>query len=396
MKLFQNIILLAAGKATRFFPLADKNLFVFSGAPLIRHQLEKLLPYGEKLFIVGNQDNHRQLTAIVNHYPQAVVVQQKGEGQASGLLSLNEKVKSEALVLNNCDLFNLTPVFSRLTEIKQKYQLILTAKKMKDYFPGGYFQFKNDKIAALVEKPAPEERPSSFVRLVVDYFSDFAGFQKKLMSLPDPHKDGAYESALNHYLATVTASHIVYDGDWYFLKYPWHVLSVKDYFLSHLKSFQGRNVKIHPTAIIEGTVHLEDNVVVHEYAKITGPCYIGKNSLVGNYALIRESMIGEQSVVGGYSEVARSYLGKNIWLHRNYVGDSVLENDILCGAGAVCANLRFDGQEILGSGLKKLGALIGSGAKIGVNVSLMPGVKIAPRARAAPNAMVGRDIGSYE
>ena len=193
---------------------------------------------------------------------------------------------------------------------------------------------------------------------------------------------------------------LFYENSWYYLKYPWHVLLMKDYFLKNIKTYQGNNVEIDKTALIEGEVYIEDGVKIMNQAKIVGPTYIGKNSIIGSYAMVINSMIGEQTVVGGYSEVTRSYLGKNIMLHRNYIGDSVLADGVSFGAGAVTANYRFDAKspssDVKGvkmdSQLSKLGAIIGVGAKIGVNVSLLPGVKIGKKSMIGPGEVVRKDI----
>lgn len=55
MKKIKNAIILAGGDSTRFWPLSQKNLYVFNGKPLIQHKIEKLLPYVEKIIIVTNK-----------------------------------------------------------------------------------------------------------------------------------------------------------------------------------------------------------------------------------------------------------------------------------------------------------------------------------------------------
>lgn len=397
--MFKNIIILAGGKSTRFFPFGDKNAFNFLGESLIEYQIKKFLPYAEKIYIVAHSDNHDTISHISQKYPQATVSIQKGEGQASALLSCSDTVNGESLVVNNCDIFNETSLFPAIEKMRKTYKLVLTAKKMTDYFPGGYLQFENNKLIKLIEKPAPENRPSDMVRLVVDYFADIKEFIHILQKFPHPHKDGAYEMGLNEYLSQVSAHYREYSDEWFFLKYPWHVLMVKDFFLKKIKKHRGKNVIVHNKAILEGDIFLDDGVTIHEYAKVVGPCYIGKDTIVGNYSMIRQSMIGDNCLIGGYTEVTRSYLGHTVHLHRNYVGDSVFENDILCGSGMVCANFRFDKGEIstpvksvmTKTGFNKLGAFVGSHVKIGINSSLMPGVKIPAHTHITPHSFVRKD-----
>jgi bifunctional UDP-N-acetylglucosamine pyrophosphorylase/glucosamine-1-phosphate N-acetyltransferase len=402
MEKFENIVILAAGRSTRFWPLKDKNLFIFCGESLIYYQFKKLSPYAERIIIIANQENAYFLRKLFASYSKVKIVIQKGEGQASALLSLANKIGGEVLLVNNIDIFNEKIILPQIIKERNNHQLILTAKEMKEYFPGGYLKLKKKQVVELIEKPGPEKRPSNMVRLVVDYIANFQDFINILKKVKNPMRDGAFEEGLNLYLKKTPSTFINYQNYWYFLKYPWHVLSLKHFFLSGIKKYTGKDVLIDKTAKIKGDVYLEDGVKIHEYSKIVGPCYIGKNTIVGNYCLVRESMIGDDCLIGGYSELTRSYLGNRVYLHRNYLGDCVVENNVLFGAEAVCANFRFDEKEIysvvngviIGSQRNKLGVVIGSNVKIGVNASLMPGVKIAAGSMVMPNSLVLKDVKS--
>ncbi len=192
-----------------------------------------------------------------------------------------------------------------------------------------------------------------------------------------------------------------YEDTWIPVKYPWHALSAGEYYLGTLKrKIIAKNAVIHKTAIIEGQVVIEEGVRVMEYAKIVGPAYIGKNALVGNHTLIRETLIGENTVVGFGSEITRSYIGSNCWFHTNYIGDSVVSDNVGVGAGAVFANLRLDENEIqsaikedrLGTGRVKLGAIVGEGARIGIESQLMPGVKVGRNSVVGPGVILVNDL----
>lgn len=415
MKKFENIIILAAGRSTRFWPLTDKNLFNFLGEEILKQQIKKFLPYTKRLFIISNTDNFNSIRKIVGTFSNRniVITTQKGDGQSAGLLSTQKVIKGETVVLNNIDLFDEKKVFPRLFKIKDKYQTILTARKIKNYFPGGYLKLNKNNVVGVVEKPRPNEIPSKFYKMVADYYADFTAFLSILEKIKI-ERDDVYEMGLDKYINSyikginsavkrTKTTFIEYDSYWFSLKYPWHVLDFSKHYLSQLtKSHFGKNVFVDKTAKIEGNVYLGDGVKIYEYSKIVGPCYIGKNTIVGNYSLIKESMIGENCLIGGYSEVTRTYLGRRVYLHRNYLGDSVVENNVLFGAGAVCANFRFDEKEIhspvnggmVSSQRNKLGAIIGANVKIGVNASLMPGVKIAANSIIMPNSLVLKDVKS--
>lgn len=67
--------------------------------------------------------------------------------------------------------------------------------------------------------------------------------------------------------------------------------------------------------------------------------------------------------------------------HLNYLGDSILGSFSHIGGGVILSNLRFDGKnvdlkinnEIISTGLRKFGAILGENAQVGCNSVLLPG-----------------------
>lgn len=402
MNKFENIVILAAGMSRRFWPLSDKNLFIFSEQSLLSWQFKKIKQLGNKIHVVTNEQNFQQIKKIVESFHKnSFVYPQKGQGQSAAILTLKDKLKGTTLILNANDLYEDDLIQELISEIgRVKPDVLLSAVLVDQYVPGGYLRIKSGKVDEVVEKPGQKERPSNFFKLVVDYFKDIEEFIEFMTPLKG-EGDDLYERALSKYMKTGKITHFFeYKKAWATLKYPWHVLSASKLILANIKSHRGKNVTVDRRAKIIGDVYLDDGVKVLEYSKIVGPTFIGKNSVVGNYSLVVESMIGRQCMIGGYTEVTRSYLGKNVWLHRNYIGDSVLEDNILIGAGTILANFRFDERNIrsyvdgtpISSGLNKFGAIIGSNVKIGVGSTLMPGVKVGPKSQVLPHQMIKEDV----
>ena len=86
--------------------------------------------------------------------------------------------------------------------------------------------------------------------------------------------------------------------------------------------------------------------------------------------------------------------------HLSYVGDSILGERCNLAAGTITANLRLDDGpvkmlvrgEVVDSGRKKLGAILGDNVKTGINALLMPGVKIGTNSWVGANFTVHRDL----
>jgi bifunctional UDP-N-acetylglucosamine pyrophosphorylase/glucosamine-1-phosphate N-acetyltransferase len=86
--------------------------------------------------------------------------------------------------------------------------------------------------------------------------------------------------------------------------------------------------------------------------------------------------------------------------HLSYVGDSILGEHCNLGAGTVMANYRFDAgsikmmvkDQVINTGRRKLGAVLGDNVKTGIKSLLMPGVKVGVNSWVGPNFMVERDL----
>ena len=144
----------------------------------------------------------------------------------------------------------------------------------------------------------------------------------------------------------------------------------------------GAPIFIHPTARIEPAVH------------IIGPAYIGADVELRHGAYIRDEVVLlPRSVVGHGSEAKNSVLFPGAAVpHLSYVGDSILGHDVNLGAGTILSNLPIIqhetiripfGDEVVDTGRRKLGAIIGDQTSVGCNAVINPGV------------LLGRDSNVY-
>lgn len=177
-------------------------------------------------------------------------------------------------------------------------------------------------------------------------------------------------------------------------RYPWEILpEIKGYILELIEKglegfeeiaenvYVGKNVKIYPTATIEG------------------PAIIGEGTEIRPGAFIRGSVItGANCVIGNSSELKNCVLLEKVQVpHYNYVGDSVLGNKAHMGAGSICSNLKTDGKAVVihgeeeyETGLRKIGGILADGADIGCGCVLNPGTVIGRNTSVYPlNALRG-------
>lgn len=171
-------------------------------------------------------------------------------------------------------------------------------------------------------------------------------------------------------------------------EYPWEMLpKIKDlankliengiegYTLYAEGVLVGENVKIYPTATIEG------------------PTVIGSGTEVRPGAFIRGGVItGENCVIGNSSELKNCILLNKVQIpHYNYIGDSILGNRAHTGAGTICSNLKSDGKNVVihgdkeyETGLRKIGGILADGADVGCGSVVNPGTVIGKRTSVYP------------
>jgi NDP-sugar pyrophosphorylase family protein len=182
-------------------------------------------------------------------------------------------------------------------------------------------------------------------------------------------------------------------------KYVWEaLLSLKGY-LDSLISKQNNSPNIEGVFFENPkTIFLGKGVRIERGAYIQGPCWLGDGTVVRSGAYLREYVLtGENCIIGHTTEVKHSiFLSRASAAHFNYVGDSILGNGVNLGAGAKCANLRFDHQPIrirfenkkIETGLKKMGAILGDNAQMGCNAVSNPGTLFFPNTTCDPCANV--------
>lgn len=425
-------------------PVADKNFLKFLGKPLILHQIDALKKAGfREILLVGGKHNLSKLRAAVRPtfakasagkqaHRNILVREQKDLelGMAGAVLTAKPWIKKDPFLLVSANDVVDPSVFtvrakqsgakapSRASGEVSQFGFLL-AKKVSSYFPGGYLKINSrGVISKIVEKPKPGREPSKLVNLVIHYhpqpemlFSIIASECKRAKQSPDDCYEQALQILFNR---GIPYRAMPYNGFWQPVKYPWHVLALMNYYLGNLAQFfpkgrvGGQKAEVAKTAVIKGDVYLEEGVRVFDNAVIQGPAYIGHNTIIATNALVRQSHIGENCVIGFGSEVARSYVGDNVWTHTNYIGDSIIGNNVSFGAGTVTGNLRLDEKEIkvnvlktwagktevtrVNSGLTKLGLITGDNIRVGINTSFMPGVKVGSNSFVGAGIVVSEDV----
>lgn len=388
-------------------PIVDKNFLKFLGKPLIEHQIGALKKAGfREILVVGGKHNLKDLKKL-----GCPVREQKNLdlGMSGAVLTAASWIKNDPFLLVSANDVVDESAYALLGKHAKKNEGLMLAAKVSKYFPGGYLKISpRGLITKIVEKPKPGREPSKLVNIVMHYHPQPKALFEALKKISSD-KDDRYEQALQVLFDSGVAYRALpFSGFWQPLKYPWHALDLMNYYLRNLAKNFPHAAEVAKSAKITGNVFLDDGVKVFDNAVIIGPAYIGKNTVIATNALVRQSHIGANCVIGFGSEVARSYVGDGVWTHTNYIGDSIIGDDVSFGAGTVTGNFRLDEKEIavsiskkwngkvteekIETGLTKLGLITGSHIRVGINTSFMPGVKIGSNSFVGAGITLGEDV----
>jgi bifunctional N-acetylglucosamine-1-phosphate-uridyltransferase/glucosamine-1-phosphate-acetyltransferase GlmU-like protein len=152
-------------------------------------------------------------------------------------------------------------------------------------------------------------------------------------------------------------------------------------------------------AVLTGRqIALGKGVLIETGAMIKSPAIIGEMSEVRQGAYLRGyCLAGKRCVLGHTTEIKHSiFLNDAKAGHFAYVGDSILGGNANLGAGTKLANLRFipgnitisHNGELLNTGRRKLGAILGDTCQTGCNSVTSPGTLMAQGAILMPNTTV--------
>jgi UDP-N-acetylglucosamine diphosphorylase / glucose-1-phosphate thymidylyltransferase / UDP-N-acetylgalactosamine diphosphorylase / glucosamine-1-phosphate N-acetyltransferase / galactosamine-1-phosphate N-acetyltransferase len=404
-------VLLAAGEGVRLLPVTatrPKHLIKVGGKPILQFCLEAVKNAGLTEVL------------IVNHYMGEAIRQYFGTGEALGL-KISYAVQKEILGTGNATevsesfvdddfvliygdlLFGLDTVKTVLqsyTSGKTSAVVgVVPVSKPESY---GIMEFDGQKkVKRIVEKPAAEKAPSNFANAGVYVFSQeiFSKIKQTNNSVRGEVELTDAITMLANEGKTVLAAELSKD-DWFDVGRPWDLLDANNWALKRM------DLKLLGTieegAHLIGPVSVAQSARIRSGAYIEGPCFIDEECDVGPNCYIRPgTSLGKKVRVGNACEIKNSIIMDSTHVgHLSYVGDSILGEHCNLGAGTVIANYRLDSisvkmmvkDQLVNTGRRKLGAVLGDNVKTGINSLFLPGVKVGVNSWVGPNFMVEKDL----
>jgi len=412
MKL-KKAVILAAGKGTRLNPITStipKPLIPIGGKPLLEYSILSLKEVGitEILIIVGYRENNIKdyFGDGLNNFNVKIdyISQAEHLGTAHAVGFAKEFVGEDNFLLMYGDLLTDPKVYKEIVTIYEKNpnEGIISLFEVNHPQEYGIISLDSDGyVEKITEKPSVDLNLGTLANAGIFIFKStiFKAIELTELSIRNEYEFTDSMQILINQLNGKIKGFVIKDYFWSDIGLPWHLLDANEFLLNNIN--HNINGKIEENVQISGKVIIGKNTIIKSGTYIIGPCYIGENSLIGPNAFIRPfTSIGDDCHIG-MSEVKNSLIFSNTAIpHFNYIGDSVICENVNLGAGTKVSNLRFNNTSIsmningkvIDSGRRKLGAIIGPNSQTGINASIMCGKKIGEGSIIGAHTIVIEDV----
>ncbi len=399
-------LVLAAGEGTRLRPLTSnipKPLLPVAGKPFLSHVFNALCSAGvsEIALLVGWKANR-----IKEYYGDGselglkitYLEQRERLGTANAIGHAESVISEPFFVVNGDVVISETDVKAMRAMFERSHKTVMGAVTVDDPSQFGVVEEKDGKLVRIIEKP--KNPPSDLINAGIFVFTPevFELIRKTPRSIR-----GEYE--ITDTITTLARSEDVMIHrmmtEWIDVGRPWDLLGANDIFMSRLvRRCEG---EVEPNVVMKGEVVVEKGAKVRSGSYIAGPVYIAKGCDIGPNCYIRPGCcFGPNVRIGASVEIKNSIVMAGTHIpHHNYVGDSVIGERCNLGAGTKVANLRFDDKnvrvsfkgELIDSGRRKLGVIMGDDVKTGINSMIDAGTIIWERSIIGPGALAKGNIG---
>ena len=406
-------VILAAGEGKRLRPITStrpKPLIPIAGKPLLEHTIIGLRDPGisDILLIVGYKKE------LIKEYFRSGIdqfnvnieykTQEKYLGTAHATGYAKDFVKDDSFLMMYSDLLVSSIIFKEaLQKFNQsKKEGLISLIEVGNPQDFGVISLNSDGfVKKITEKPAPELNLGNLANAGIYIFEPliFEAIEKTEKSMRDEYEFTDSMDILINKLNGNIVGYTIKDRFWSDIGLPWQLLDANKYLLEQMK---GKILaKVEKNVSISGNVFAGKDTIIRSGSYIQGPCYIGDNNVIGPNAFIRpNTSIGNNCHIG-ISEIKNSIILSNTNIpHFNYIGDSIICENVNLGAGTKVANLRLDERsvkmkikgQLIDSGTRKLGMIIGPNVKTGINASVMTGKKIGENSIIGAQTFVVEDV----
>lgn len=406
-------VILSAGRGKRLNPITSsrpKPLIPICGKPLLEHTILGLKEAGidEILLVVGyKQEQIRDYFGNGDKFDIKIeyAIQEENLGTAhAAALAKNFINKSTSFLLMYGDILVDQEIFReiiRITKAKKNNGLIALIEVNNPQQYGIISLNSNGFVREIVEKPPPSLKMGNLANAGIYILNPLIFEAIELTSKSSRNEFELTDSIeiLINKLNFDIFGYNIKNHFWSDIGLPWQLLDANQFLLDKIESkIRGT---IEENVNISGNVHVGEGSTIRAGTTLKGPSYIGKNTTIGPNAYIRPYTFIEDNCHVGLSEIKNSMIFSNTAIpHFNYVGDSIICENVNLAAGSKISNLRLDDNGInvtingkqVNSNRRKLGSIVGPNVKTGINISIMCGKIIGEDSWIGPNTLVMEDV----
>tara|TARA_Y100000590_G_scaffold462181_1_gene625646 strand:- start:8037 stop:9335 length:1299 start_codon:yes stop_codon:yes gene_type:complete len=408
------ILILAAGKSTRFKSKESKIFNDLAGIPIIDHIYYTAKKISNEIIFVCNNKNIKNLQSRFKNCKFAI--QKKQKGTADAVLSAKKFIKNNSNVLI---LFGDVPLLSYYTLRKlvnnfknRKLFGSMLAFNTNNPFSYGRVITDGKNIKEIIEEvnASSETKKVSLCnsgvmicsfKILYSFIKDIKNNNKKKEKyLPDIFKicyknNKSFQYILcdeEEMLGINTLNDYNKIDEIYqirlkrkLIKNGVKIINPKSVRVSYDTKI-GKNSIIEPYVFIQKGVQIKSEVLIKSHTIIESS-RIGFRSSIGPFARIRpQTIIGKNVKIGNYVEIKKSKIGDNCSIsHLSYIGDSQLGKNINIGAGTITCN--YDGK-------KKNQTIIRDNVFVGSNTSIVAPVTIGNNSTIGAGSVITKNIPS--
>ncbi len=401
-------LILAAGEGTRLRPLTTnipKPLLTVAGRPYLVHLVQALREAGikEQCILVGWKSNRvkeffgdgQQMDVELTYLEQ-----KERLGTANAIGVADGHIEGDFICVNGDVVMAPESILELVSWFARDHRPFMGAVEVPDPQRFGVVEQREGRLVRIMEKPS--NPPSNLINGgIFGLTPEVFGYIRRTKR----SSRGEYEFTDTLNLMSSETEVLVQQikGEWMDVGQTWELLRANEFLMGRLQ----RDVRgtVEQGAVIKGNVVVEEGALVRSGSYIEGPGYISKGCDIGPNCYIRPlTCLGEGVRIGSAVEIKNSIIMKRTQVpHHNYVGDSVIGERCNFGAGTKVANLRFDDRtvrvstrgQMVSSGRRKLGVIMGDDVKTGINAMIEPGTVIWEGAVIGMGALARGNIGPH-
>ena len=405
------IVILAAGRSTRFISSKSKLTHDLAGLPIVSHVYNTAQKIsGKSVIVVCNKNNYAELNSLLSGCKLVIQKFQKGTADAIEVARPHIKTENFIILFGDVPLVTDTSLKKLIGNFKKYNTGSMILFKSSNPYGYGRVVLEKNKVVKVVEEihTTKSEKLIELCNSGIMLVNKSIFFKNvKLIKFSKIKKEKYLTDLFEIYFKKnipfsfslsseeeMTGINNLFDfnkADYVLQKRLINKFINQGVLIKKPEScYFSYDTKIEKKVVIEPNVSIRQNVliksgtIIKSFSDLEG-VVVKENCTIGPHARIRpNSKIEKNCKIGNYVEVKNSIIGSKTSIsHLSYVGDSKVGSEVNIGAGCITCN--YDG-------LKKNKTYIGNKSFIGSNSSIIAPVKIGNNVTIGAGSVINKDI----